>query len=118
MVLLYPVISFSDSTGHRGSRNALIGMNPTASLIREYSNELQVTPQTPPAFIVHAEDDKTVPVVNSLYFYEALLHNKVPSELHVYPKGGHGFGLHNKTTKDQWAERLGNWLDSNGWLSR
>ncbi|HEY4289136.1 MAG TPA: alpha/beta hydrolase [Puia sp.] len=118
MVLLYPVISFSDSTGHRGSRDALIGTNPktNAQLVQEYSNELQVTPQTPPAFIVHAEDDKTVPVANSIHFYESLLHNKVPAELHVYPKGGHGFGLHNATTKDQWADRMKNWLQSNGWL--
>lgn len=116
MVLLYPVISFSDSTGHRGSRNALIGTDPGASLIQEYSNELQVTTQTPPAFIMHAEDDKTVPVANSLHFYEALLHNNVPAELHVYPRGGHGFGLHNPTTKDQWADRMENWMESNGWL--
>ena len=116
MILVYPVISFSDSLGHRGSRNALLGANPDAQLIQEYSNELQVTPQTPPAFIVHAEDDKTVPVANSIHFYESLLHNKVPAELHVYPKGGHGFGLHNPTTKDQWADRMRNWMESNGWL--
>jgi acetyl esterase/lipase len=116
MILLYPVISFSDSTGHTGSRNALIGTNPKASLIQEYSNELQVTTQTPPTFIVHAEDDKTVQVANSLHFYESLLHNKVPAELHIYPKGGHGFGLHNPTTKDQWADRMSNWMQSNGWL--
>ncbi|HTI89018.1 MAG TPA: alpha/beta hydrolase [Puia sp.] len=116
MILLYPVISFSDSIGHTGSRKALIGANPEASLIQQYSNELQVTPQTPPTFIVHAEDDKTVPVANSIHFYESLLHNKVPAELHIYPKGGHGFGLHNPTTKDQWADRMRNWMQSNGWL--
>lgn len=118
MVLLYPVISFSDSIGHTGSRNALIGTDAktSASLIHEYSNDLQVTAKTPPAFIVHAEDDKTVPVANSLHFYESLLHNNVPAELHIYPKGGHGFGLHNPTTKDQWPDRLSNWMQSNGWL--
>ncbi|WP_431211619.1 alpha/beta hydrolase [Puia sp. P3] len=110
MVLLYPVISFSDSIGHRGSRDALIGENPSSSLITEYSNELQVGPLTPPAFLVHSEDDKTVPVANSIHFYESLLHNKVPAELHLYPGGGHGYGLHNPTTKDQWSERLLNWL--------
>ena len=118
MVLLYPVISFSDSIGHTGSRDALIGKAPVASLIQGWSNELQVTAETPPAFIVHAEDDKTVPVANSIHFYEALLHNKVPAELHIYPGGGHGFGLHNPTTPDQWAERMKNWMDSNGWLKR
>lgn len=110
MVLLYPVISFSDTIGHRGSRDNLIGKNPDASLIQEYSNELQVTEQTPPTFLVHAEDDKTVPVSNSIHFYEALQHNKVPAEMHLYPKGGHGFGMHNATTKDEWTERLKNWL--------
>jgi acetyl esterase/lipase len=118
MILLYPVISFSDSIGHRGSRDCLIGKNPEPSAILEYSNELQVTEQTPPAFIVHAGDDRTVQVVNSLYFYEALLHKKVPAELHIYPNGGHGFGLHNKTTKDQWLDRLKNWMDANGWLGK
>ena len=118
MILLYPVISFSDSIGHRGSRDCLIGKNPTPSAILEYSNELQVTEQTPPAFIVQAADDRTVQAANSLYFYEALLHKKVPAELHVYPKGGHGFGLHNKTTKDQWLDRLKNWMDANGWLGK
>jgi acetyl esterase/lipase len=110
MILMYPVISFSDSIGHRGSRDNLIGKNPSQSLITEYSNELQVTAQTPPAFLVHAEDDRTVLVANSIHFYESLLHNKVPAELHLYPRGGHGFGLHNQTTKDQWSERLLNWL--------
>jgi len=116
MILLYPVISFSDSIGHRGSRDNLIGRNPTQEKIIAWSGELQVGPDTPPAFIVHAEDDRTVPVVNSLYFYEALQRNKVPSELHIYPKGGHGFGMNNPTTKDQWMERLENWMGANGWL--
>ncbi len=116
MILLYPVISFSDSIGHRGSRDNLLGHHPDPSVIREYSNELQVTTRTPPAFIMHAQDDRAVPVENSIHFYEALSHCGVASELHIYPKGGHGFGLHNPTTRDEWAERLRNWLDSNGWL--
>ena len=118
MVLLYPVISFSDSIGHRGSRDNLLGKNPSPEKIREYSNELQVTPQTPPCFLVHAGNDDAVKVQNSLYFYEALQRNGVSAELHVYPKGGHGFGLHNPTTKDQWLDRLENWMDANGWLKR
>jgi acetyl esterase/lipase len=116
MILLYPVISFSDSIGHRGSRDNLIGLHPDPSVVREYSNELQVTAQTPPAFLVHAGDDKTVPVANSLHFYEALQHNGVPAELHVYPKGGHGFGMNNPTTADRWTERLRNWLVAGGWI--
>ncbi|GAB2957669.1 hypothetical protein GCM10027048_25370 [Hymenobacter coalescens] len=117
-VLLYPVISFSDSLMHAGSRTNLLGPAPAAEQIRLYSNELQVTPQTPPTFLVHAADDKTVKVQNSLRFYEACLHHGVPVEMHLYPQGGHGFGLHNKTTKDDWMGRLQNWLDAGGWLTR
>jgi acetyl esterase/lipase len=116
MVLLYPVISFDDSTGHRGSRDCLIGKNPSAELIGKYSNQLQVTDQTPPTFLIHAEDDKTVQVINSIRFYEALIQHHVPSEMHIYPKGGHGFGMWNPTTKDQWPDRLVNWLTAGGWL--
>ena len=117
LVLLYPVISFSDSLAHPGSRQRLLGNTPPAAQVRQYSNETQVTAQTPPAFLVHAQDDKTVPVQNSLAFYQACLKSKVPVEMHLYPLGGHGFGLHNKTTKDDWTERLKNWLDANGWLT-
>ncbi|HLI93223.1 MAG TPA: alpha/beta hydrolase [Puia sp.] len=116
MILLYPVISFVDSIAHRGSRDNLIGLNPDEKLVIRFSNEYQVTPQTPPTFMVHAEDDKTVPVANSLHFFEALEKNGVPAEMHIYPGGGHGFGLHNPTTTDQWTDRLKNWLASGGWL--
>lgn len=118
LVLLYPVISFSDTLMHAGSRTNLLGPAPTAEQVQRYSNERQVTARTPPAFLVHAQDDKTVKVQNSLRFYEACLHHRVPVEMHLYPQGGHGFGLHNKTTKDQWFERLHNWLDAGGWLQK
>ena len=118
MILLYPVISFADSIAHHGSRTNLIGRDPSPEKIWEYSNELQISPATPPTFLVHAEDDKVVLVANSIHFYEALQQNKVPSELHIYPHGGHGFGLHNSTTKDYWFDRLKNWLDDNGWLKK
>ncbi|MBU6122106.1 alpha/beta hydrolase [Hymenobacter siberiensis] len=118
LVLMYPVISFSDTLRHPASRDNLLGKMPSAEQIRQYSNELQVTAQTPPTFLVHAEDDKTVPVNNSIVFYQACLRHGVPAEMHLYPKGGHGFGLNNKTTKDLWTDRLRNWLDANGWLSK
>ncbi|MBW3129191.1 alpha/beta hydrolase [Hymenobacter profundi] len=118
LMLLYPVVSFSDSLAHAGSRDNLLGKNAPADQIRLYSNELQVTAQTPPTFLVHAQDDKTVPVLNSLVFYQALTHHKVPAEMHLYPEGGHGFGLHNQTTQDDWTERLRNWLAANGWLAK
>jgi len=65
---------------------------------------------------MHAGDDKTVPVANSIHFYEALQANGIPAELHVYPHGGHGFGLNNPTTTDRWTDRLRNWLAAGGWL--
>lgn len=116
MVLLYPVISFSDSITHQGSKTNLIGKNPTPELIHNFSNEEQVTPQTPPTFLVHAVDDKTVPVANSIRFLETLQRNKVPAEMHLYQKGGHGFGMHNKTTKEEWMQTMKNWLLTNGFL--
>ena len=118
LVLMYPVISFSDTLRHPGSRDNLLGKAPSAEQIRQYSNELHVSDQTPPTFLVHAEDDKTVPVNNSIVFYQACLRHGVPAEMHLYPKGGHGFGLNNKTTKDLWTDRLRNWLDANGWLTK
>lgn len=118
MVLIYPVISFTDSIGHRGSRDNLLGPHPDDALIREYSNELQVTSQTPPTFLVHAEDDKTVMVANSLDLYSALVSNHVPAELHVFPRGGHGFGMYDPLSKDQWPDRLKEWLEVNGWLGK
>lgn len=117
MVLLYPVISLADSIGHRGSRDNLLGRHPSPDQIQLYSSELQVTDETPPTFLIHAEDDKTVMVVNSLYFYEALVRHHVPAEMHIYPKGGHGFGMHNATTGgDQWPDRLTEWMKVNGWV--
>lgn len=111
-ILIYPVISFDSTFGHKGSRNNLIGANATKEKTDFYSNELQVTATTPPGFLIHAGDDATVPVENSIRFYQACIKNKVPAELHLYPKGGHGFGMYNKTTDDNWMERLKNWLSS------
>jgi len=116
MILLYPVISFTDSIGHTGSRNNLIGKNPTQEKIKYYSNELQVSKQTPPAFLVHAKDDNVVKVQNSIDFYDALQKNGVPAEIHLYEKGGHGFGMHNKTSGDQWMDWLQTWMKKNGWV--
>jgi len=110
-VLIYPVITFDSSFGHKGSRVNLIGANPTKEKIDLYSNELQVTSATPPTFLIHAEDDATVPVENSIRFYQACVKNKVPAEMHIYPKGGHGFGMYNKTTDDSWMERLRSWMN-------
>ncbi len=109
-ILLYPVISFSDELMHKGSRDNLIGKTPSAEQSKLYSNELQVTPQSPPTFIVHAADDKTVKVENSVQYYLSCIKNGILTEMHLYPKGGHGFGTVNTTTEDKWMERLFNWL--------
>ncbi|MBS1567663.1 MAG: alpha/beta hydrolase [Bacteroidetes bacterium] len=118
MILLYPVISFSDSLMHKGSRDNLIGKTPAPEKIAYYSNELQITPETPPTFLVHAKDDRTVKVQNSVIFYDALLKNKVPAEIHLFEKGGHGFGMNNPTTTDKWTDWLKVWMQVNGWLKK
>lgn len=115
MILIYPVISLSDSLAHMGSRDRLIGKNPSKEKIILFSNDLQVNSETPPTFLVHASDDKGVSVKNSLRFYERLIKFNVPAELHLYQKGGHGFGMNNSTTRDNWTDRLAAWLAANGW---
>jgi len=118
MILIYPVISFQDSIGHLGSRDQLIGQHPSKDKINYFSNELQVTKETPPTFLVHASDDDVVKVENSLVFYRHLVQHHVPAELHVYQQGGHGFGLNNKTTSDNWIDRCKNWMTANGWMKK
>lgn len=111
-ILIYPVISFLESP-HTGSANNLAGVNATQTQKEYFSSERHVTPQTPPTFLVHANDDDGVPVQNSIIFNQALVTNKVKAEMHLYQGGGHGFGLNNKTTSDDWFERLTNWMKSN-----
>lgn len=117
LMLIYPVISFGPELGHAGSREMLLGDAPAAEAIREYSNELQVTARTPSSFIVHAADDTTVPVGNSIAFFQALHSFGTPAELLIFPAGGHGFGLINSTTSDRWMARCHDWLLSQGILS-
>lgn len=115
MILGYPVISFTDSLAHRGSRENLLGKNPPADSIIKYSGELQVTDQTPPTFLVHAKDDKTVKVENTLVFAGALRKHHVPVEVYLYEQGGHGFGLHNKTSSVDWLAIAVAWLHKQGY---
>lgn len=116
-ILVYPVISFSDSLAHKGSRRALLGRD-TASIAKVdyYSNEKQVTAATPPTFLLHATDDKVVQVGNSISYYQSLIRYGVKAESHIYFAGGHGFGLHNSKTPDQWWERCISWMVANKWV--
>lgn len=111
-IFIYPVISFMDGITHKGSRMNLLGKIQTLETLQKFSNELRVTEQTPPAFLVHAGDDLAVPVANSISYYEALLKQKIYSNMIIYPHGGHGFGMNNKTTKDKYMLNLKNWLNS------
>lgn len=111
-ILIYPVISFMEGIKHKGSETNLLGADPTAQKLERYSNELNTSAQSPPAFLVHASDDSAVPVANSIRYYESLLRYKVYSSLIVYPRGGHGFGMNNKTTADKWMDNLKSWLIS------
>lgn len=111
MVLGYPVVSFDPAVGHMGSRRALIGEYPTAEMVDRFSNEKRVTDQTPPTFLVHSTDDRAVPVENSIQFYLALRRHGIPAEMHIYEKGGHGYGM-GKDHGDvaSWTDRLHAWL--------
>ena len=113
MVLMYPVITMDTTFTHRGSRNNLLGPNPSQELIDYYSNEKQITKNTPPTFLVHTSDDAVVPVKNSIEFYLALQKNGVNSEMHIYEHGEHGFALANgKGSLKSWRNRCINWLEN------
>ena len=116
-ILLYPVITMRDSVAHAGSRLNLIGKDPSPELVRLLSNETQVTPQTPPTFLVHTVDDRTVSVENSLLFYRALHAAGVSAEMHIYEHGPHGFGLAtNNPVLSSWTMLCENWMRMHGWL--
>ena len=118
-VLVYPVITMEAGLTHAGSRNNLLGKNPSPELVALLSNELQVTKETPPCFIFHGDEDTTVPVENSLNFAAALRRAGVPYELHIYEKGKHGIGLGSQTyTPEQfhpWVWDCELWLEARGY---
>ena len=116
-VLVYPVVSMREGTTHGGSRRNLLGESPGEALVEAMSSERQVDANTPPAFLVHAGDDRTVPMENSLRYYEALQEAGVPAELHVFPRGGHGFGLGvNGGPVTQWPGLCETWLRESGFM--
>ena len=119
MVLMYPVISFTESFTHKGSRRNLLGDNPDTELVENLSNEKQVTAETPPTFIVFGDDDKVVPVENGVAFYMGLKKAKVPAEMHIYEKGRHGFGLGvGAGPVSSWPLRCTEWMRGRGLLNK
>jgi acetyl esterase/lipase len=114
-LLIYPVISMDATFTHAGSRKNLLGDNPSDDLVKRFSNELQVNEKTPPAFLVHSADDNSVPVKNSIVYFEQLVKYNIPSELHIFQKGGHGYGLGgNKDTQSAWPDLCLRWLKASG----
>jgi acetyl esterase/lipase len=117
-VLVYPVISLIEPYTHRGSGRNLLGANPDETLLRKLSNEKQVTPETPPTFLVHTWEDKAVPPENSIYFYLALREAKVPAEMHIFLKGRHGVGLgRDHGPIGNWPKLCREWIGTCGFLS-
>ncbi|MBN1924526.1 MAG: alpha/beta hydrolase [Prolixibacteraceae bacterium] len=114
-ILIYPVITMDKTYTHMGSREALLGKNPTEELVKRFSNELQVNSKTPPAFLVHSLDDGAVPYLNSVNYTLALRKHNVPCELHLYEQGGHGYGLgRSDKTESSWPGACRKWLESHG----
>jgi acetyl esterase/lipase len=123
LILIYPVISFTTEYTHVGSRTNLLGKTPDPALVESFSNEKQVTAETPPTFLVHTSGDKGVPAENSVLFYLALRKAKVPAELHIYEKGGHGFGMardakHFDPILVSWPDRCRDWMSVRGLLKK
>lgn len=117
LVLIYPVITMGEFT-HAGSKKNLLGENPSPELVKLYSNELQVSKETPPAFLVHTMTDTAVPVENTLLFVAALRKAGVPFELHIYEQGPHGFGLApTNPILASWAQRCADWLGVHGFTN-
>lgn len=110
-ILFYPVISMEQGTTHQGSRDNLLGKNPKRKLVNEYCNEQHITKHTPRAFLALAHDDRAVPPINSLNYYEELYANKVPAAMYIYPSGGHGFGI-----RQSFAYHLEMMLELKTWL--
>ena len=110
-ILFYPVISMDPEYTHRGTHDNLLGKQPAKEEEDDFSNELHVDGNTPPAFILHSSDDRSVPVAHSLNYYMALLRHQVPATLHIYPIGGHGWGYRDSFTyKREWTGELEKWL--------
>jgi acetyl esterase/lipase len=118
MILAYPVITFEEPQLHRGSKLYLLGENPDPKLVESLSDETQVTKETPPAFLFATTDDKTVPVMNSVLFYSALVKAGVPAEMHLFQHGAHGAGLAAANPDlSVWPDLLAKWMRERGYMA-
>jgi acetyl esterase/lipase len=118
-VLVYPVITMADPAAHAGSRRSLLGSAPGPAMLAQMSVEQQVGAATPPTLLLHTQGDKTVPVQNSLMYFEALTRAGVPAELYVFEQGGHGIGMRNGLgNASAWPRRAEDWLRQRGLLAK
>jgi acetyl esterase/lipase len=118
LILMYPVITMDDPSAHAGSRHALLGANPAPGLLQLMSVEKQVTAATPPTLLIHTQEDATVPVENSILFYQALTRAKVPAEMYLFEHGTHGMGLKAEFgTASDWTKNAEAWLRNRGLLT-
>lgn len=116
-ILAYPVISFQPEIGHNGSKINMLGENPDQKMVDMLSNELHIDAKTPPAFLFHAQDDKVVPVENSILYYQAMVKADVNGQLHIFSKGGHGFATApTNESLSIWMKLCENWLKNSGFL--
>lgn len=118
LMLLYPVIAMEGPAAHMGSRRALLGGKPSAGLVQLMSVERQVTPRTPPTLLVHTQADGSVPVENSILFYQALTKAGVPAEMYLFEQGAHGMGMRDGLgNASHWPRRAEEWLRARGLLA-
>jgi acetyl esterase/lipase len=117
LILMYPVISSEPGVAHAGSFENLLGKTPSPAQLTRFSNDRQVTPDTPPTLLIHAADDDLVPAENSIRFYQALLRHHVPATMYLYPDGGHGFSFarHKTGPVTRWPQDCMAWLEWIGW---
>jgi acetyl esterase/lipase len=118
LILMYPVITMFDPAAHAGSRQQLLGLTPTPAMLDLNSLEKQVTAATPPTLLIHTQEDKSVPIENSILFFQALTKAKVPAEFYAFERGAHGMGLNpDYGTSSDWPKRAEEWLRNRGLLT-
>jgi acetyl esterase/lipase len=118
LILMYPVITMKDPAAHAGSRTNLLGQNPSAQDLELMSLETQVTAKTSPTLLIHTQEDQSVPVENSIVFYQALTRANVPAEMYLFERGSHGMGMRDDLgTASNWHKRAEEWLEARGLLN-